>query len=475
MSEPVAAAPGWKSAGRWLAPPAVAAAIWALPHGRFDARAWGLLTVFAATIAGLIAQPLPGGAVVLVAVALVGLLRIVPAPQALSGFANPTVWLIVAAFMVGRGFVKTRLGERIAYALIGAFGGTALRLGYSLVLADLVLAPAIASNTARAGGVLYPITRSVARAFDSEPGPTARRLGAFLMKAVYQGDLVVSAMFLTAMTGNPLVAEMARQSSGVAVTWAGWALAAALPGAAGIAVVPLLVYRLCPPEVGPVPEARGLARSRLAEMGPMSRAEKRMLGVAIAMLVLWATGTWHDISSTTVALAGVAALLLLDVLQWSDIQSEGVAWDAFVWFGGLVMMAEKMNEAGLLSAFVAGVAPLVGGWRWPVALACLLLLYMYAHYFFASLTAHVTALFPAFFALACARGAPPLLAALALGFFSSINAAMTHYGTGPAVVFYGAGYLSQAEWWKIGFIMSLAHATLWLAVGFPWWKALGLW
>jgi len=84
-------------------------------------------------------------------------------------------------------------------------------------------------------------------------------------------------------------------------------------------------------------------------------------------------------------------------------------------------------------------------------------------------------LFPAFFALACARGAPPLLAALALGFFSSINAAMTHYGTGPAVVFYGAGYLSQAEWWKIGFIMSLAHATLWLAVGFPWWKALGLW
>ena len=104
-----------------------------------------------------------------------------------------------------------------------------------------------------------------------------------------------------------------------------------------------------------------------------------------------------------------------------------------------------------------------------------LLVYLYSHYAFASMVAHVTAMFPAFFALACAQGAPPLLAALALGFFGNINAAMTHYGTGPAAVYFAGGYLSQGRWWRIGLVLSFVHAAIWLGVGFAWWKLIGLW
>jgi DASS family divalent anion:Na+ symporter len=100
---------------------------------------------------------------------------------------------------------------------------------------------------------------------------------------------------------------------------------------------------------------------------------------------------------------------------------------------------------------------------------------VYSHYAFASLVAHVTAMFPAFFAVAIGLGAPPLIAALALGVFSSLNAATTHYGTGPAPIVFGAGYLTQAEWWRIGFLMSLVHLGIWLPVGFLWWKVIGLW
>jgi len=35
-----------------------------------------------------------------------------------------------------------------------------------------------------------------------------------------------------------------------------------------------------------------------------------------------------------------------------------------------------------------------------------------------------------------------------LEFFSSLNAAMTHYGTGSAPVFLGAGYVAQGTWWR---------------------------
>jgi DASS family divalent anion:Na+ symporter len=168
-------------------------------------------------------------------------------------------------------------------------------------------------------------------------------------------------------------------------------------------------------------------------------------------------------------------LLLLGVLQWSDVLAEHGAWDILIWFGGIVMLADKLNKVGLLKAFSSAVASVVAGWRWPLALVLLLVIYNYTHYVFASATAHVTALFPAFLGVAIAVGAPPLLAALSLAFFSNLNATLTHYGTGSAVVIYGAGYVSQARWWRIGFVLSLVHLLLWLGVGFAWWKLLGLW
>ena len=114
----------------------------------------------------------------------------------------------------------------------------------------------------------------------------------------------------------------------------------------------------------------------------------------------------------------------------------------------------------------------MNGWPWWWALVALIVIYVYAHYAFASLVAHVTAMFPAFFAVAVGLGAPPLLAAVAFGVFSSLNAATTHYGTGPAPIVFGAGYVSQAQWWRVGFVISLVHLAIWLPVGFLWWKIL---
>jgi DASS family divalent anion:Na+ symporter len=460
---------------RWLVPLAVGAAVQVVPHGGHDPRGWGLLAVFAATIAGLIARPLPAGAVVMVAVTAANLLGLLTVGQALSGFGNSTVWLIVAAFIFARGFVQTRLGERIAYLIISAVGRSALRLGYALLAADLVMAPVTASNTARAGGVLFPVTRSIARAFDSNPGPTASRLGTFLMAALYQGDLIVAGMFLTSMAANPLVAEMAFQGSGARLTWGTWALAAIVPGLVALAVVPYVVYRLCPPEVTDTTEVRTHARERLRDLGPMSRSEKGMLGVFLVVLSLWVTTAWHGISTTTVAYLGISGLLVLRVIGWQDVLEETGAWNALVWFGGLVMLAGQLNETGLIGVFAERSGSLVEGLPWPLALSALLVIYLYSHYAFASMTAHVTAMFPAFFALACALGAPPLLAAVSLGIFSNLNGCLTHYGAGPAPVIYGAGYVSQGRWWKVGFVVSVLHCLIWLPLGFAWWKLIGLW
>lgn len=467
--------PARVSPWRWIVPLMAGAAVWVSPHAGFSSQAWTLLGLFTATVVALMTRPLPAGAVVVVSITAGILLRLFTLQEALSGFGNTTVWLIVAAFLFSRGFLQTRLGERIAYNVVRRLGGSPLRLGYSLVLADLVMAPMTPSNTARAGGILFPITLNVARAFGSEPGPTAARMGTFLMKTLYQGDLVVSSMFLTATAPNPLVAEIARQSAGIEVTWTTWALAALVPGLIGLVAVPFVVYRLCPPQVRDTTAARMLADDRLASLGPMTRPERVMLAIFSIVLVLWLTGEWHGLSATTTAYVGLTLLLLSRVLDWQDILDERGAWDALIWFGGLIMLSGQLDKAGLPAAFANVSAGLVGDWQWWWALAALMVIYLYSHYAFASLVAHVTAMFPAFFAAAVGLGAPPLLAALSLGFFSSLNAATTHYGTGPAPIVFGAGYLTQAQWWRVGFLISLVHLAIWLPVGFLWWKVIGLW
>ena len=460
---------------RWLVPLGVAAAVWLLPHAGFAARRWGLLCLFSATVCGLITRPLPAGALVIVALTAGVLLQLLTLPEALAGFSNTTVWLIVAAFLFARGFVQTRLGERIAYGIIERLGGRPLRLGYSIALADLVMAPITPSNTARAGGILFPVTLNVARAFGSEPGTPSGRIGAFLLMTLYQSDLVVCAMFLTAVAPNPLVAELARTASGVEITWTTWAFAAALPGVLSLIAVPFVIFRLCPPEVSETTAAQRLATERLHAMGRMTRDERVMVAVFSLLLVLWLTGEWHGVSAVAVALLGVSLLLVTHVLDWRDILGDAGAWDGLIWFGGLVALAAELQDAGFPDALARGVAGLVGGWSWTWGLAFMLTVYLYAHYGFASLAAHVTAMFPAFFAAAIGLGAPPLLAALSFGFFSSLNAATTHYGTGPAPIIFGAGYLTQAEWWRIGFVISVFHLGIWLPVGFLWWTAIGLW
>ena len=73
----------------------------------------------------------------------------------LSGFANNTVWLIVAAFLLTRGFIKTGLGRRIAYLFIRTFGRKTLGLAYAIAASDLVLSPATPSNTWFGVGFLW--------------------------------------------------------------------------------------------------------------------------------------------------------------------------------------------------------------------------------------------------------------------------------------------------------------------------------
>jgi len=235
------------------------------------------------------------------------------------------------------------------------------------------------------------------------------------------------------------------------------------------------LYWLYPPEIKSTPDAARMATAKLQEMGPITVNEWMMSAVFVLLLVLWIFGQSLGLDATTAALVGLGLLLVAGVLTWQDVINETGAWDTLVWFAALVMMASFLNELGLIPWFTATMSTLVGGMNWIVAFGVLSLLYFYSHYLFASNTAHVSAMYAAFLAVAIAAGAPPVLAALVLGFFSSLFSSMTHYGTGPAPIFFGSGYVGMGEWWKMGALISVINVVIWLSVGTLWWKVIGLW
>ena len=171
----------------------------------------------------------------------------------------------------------------------------------------------------------------------------------------------------------------------------------------------------------------------------------------------------------------IAALLLTGVLTWDDLSHDHEAWNTFVWFAALVMMATYLGEFGLTTWFSGQVAPLFAGVGWVPGFLGLILVYFYSHYFFASITAHVSAMYAPFLAVAPALGAPPLLAALVLALFSNLMASLTHYGTAPAPILFGSGHVTLGAWWRVGALVSVVNIAIWLGVGAAWWKTLGLW
>ncbi|HEY6189672.1 MAG TPA: DASS family sodium-coupled anion symporter [Pyrinomonadaceae bacterium] len=462
---------------------ALAIAFAPVPAG-ITPQSWRLLAIFVATIIGCILRPVPGGAMVLIGITALALSGALSVNEALRGYSDPIVWLVLAAFMISRGMTKTGLGRRIAFLFIRAIGKRSLGLGYALILTDMLLASVVPSTGARSGGIIFPIARSLAQAYDSEPGPTARRLGAYLMVLLYQCDVIICAMFLTGQASNVLIAKFAQQVTGITLTYSRWAMGAIVPGIVSLVVVPLLLYRIFPPEIKHTPAASEYAAEELRRIGPMRWPEKIMLMVFGLVAALWIVGdklealTGGRVSSihyAVVALIGICVLLLSNVLDWEDVISERGAWDVFIWYGGLVRMAEALGETGITKRFAEGAAGLTSGWTWWAALGVLLLIYFYAHYAFASITAHATAMYIPFLTVILVAGTPPYLAVLALAYFSNLDASLTHYGTTPAPIWFGAGYVKQRTWWWLGLVVSVPNILIWTVLGFLWWKLLGWW
>eukprot|EP00899_Mesostigma_viride_P020051 jgi/Mesvir1/28047/Mv04650-RA.1 len=441
-------------------------------------QAWQLFAIFLSTITGLVVAPLPVGAWAFVGLTVTVLTRTLPFTAAFTAFTNEVIWLIVISFFFARGFVKTGLGDRVATMFVQKLGKSTLGLSYGLVLSEALLAPAMPSTTARAGGVFLPIINSLARANDSKPNdPSSAKIGTYLVQSQLQASAHSSALFLTAAAQNLLCLKIAAEMGAVVASpWLTWFKGALLPAAICIAVTPFLMYKLCPPTIKETPEAPALATKKLEAMGNMSSSEKVMVATMLGAVALWVCGDAIGISSVVTAMLGLTTLLATGVLTWRDCLEETSAWDTLLWFAVLVGMSGQLNTLGLVPWVSDTVAKGINGMAlgWPKALLLLNTAYFFVHYLFASQTAQVGALFAAFNGMAIAAGAPAVVSVLSFAYMSNLFGALTHYSSGQAAVYYGSGYTSLELTFKLGIIFGLLSLAVWAGAGGIWWKLLGL-
>ena len=447
---------------------AIGLGIWFVPVPEgLTAPAWHLFALFIAAIVSVVAGALPILTASVLALALAVLSGTLSPAKAYAGFANATILLIVVAFLVARAVVKCGLGQRIGHLVVSLFGRSTLGLSYSVFIVDAVIAPAFPSNTARSG-ILYPLASSLAEAAGAKPGePGRKRLGALLMFSGMASLSLSSALWLTAMAANPLGTEIAKPL-GLHIGFGSWLIAAALPTLLGIALLPLVLYKIIGPEVTATPEAPAAARKALAALGPLSRSERIVAATFLFMVVLWAASGTLQIDSTAIAFLGLGVLLGTGVLTLGDIAKEGDVLATYIWFAALFTLSGQLNELGFMGYLGQRLAGELAGLAWVWAGLVLVVAYVLMHYLFVSQTAHLLALFGVFLDVGVKLGVPAGPLAFQLLFATNYFSAITPQGSSANLLFAGSGFLAQGELYKLGIICTLFNLLLYLLVGTPW-------
>jgi L-tartrate/succinate antiporter len=470
-----------------IIPITATALIWLLPvPDGLTVNAMRYLGIFLGVILALILEPLPNSAVGLIGVTLAGSLRLVPMPDgkaatlggslnwALSGFVDSTVWLIFVAYMFAMGYEKTGLGKRIALLLMKKLGSKALGLGFATALSDLALAPFIPSNTARSAGSVYPVVKNIPPMYGSLPNSEPRKIGAYLMWICIATTSVTSSMFFTGLAPNLLAISLIGKAPGVtdpaAVTmsWMQWFWCMLPTGVILFILVPLITYAIYPPTQKAFPETPKWATSELEKLGTATRKEWLMAIMALLALLLWIFGS-KVMNATMVAIFVLCLMVILDIINWDDVVSNKSAWNTLTWFATLVAMASGLARVGFLKWLGVIFASHLAGSSTAIVLFGLLAFFYFSHYFFASLTAHTTAIMPVLLATGAAvPGIDMKLLGMMLAGSLGIMGILTPYGTGPSPVYYNTGYIEKKTFWAFGAIYGFIFFAVYVVFAMYW-------
>ncbi|WP_122316419.1 DASS family sodium-coupled anion symporter [Pseudomonas cichorii] len=391
--------------------------------------------------------------------------------MALTGFSNPALALVTGALFLAAAMTHTGLDRRIALVTLSRVGTSTRRIMIGAIVVTILLSLVVPSATARSACVV-PIMMGVIAAFGVDK---RSNIAVAIMIIVAQGTSVWNIGIQTAAAQNLLTAGFMDKMLGQRVSWIDWLIAGAPWALIMSGVLILLVLKLLPPESDSIPGGKEAVAKSLAEIGPMTGAQKRLLSVSVLLLMFWSTeGKLHSFDTTSTTYAGLVILLLprWGVMTWKDVQSR-IPWGTVIvfgvgislgtallttqagqWLGGQVVARTGLDQLGSLGIFA-------------VLGAFLILI----HLGFASATALTSALLPILIAVLQTLpgdfnrlGMTMLLGfVVSYGFILPINAPQN-------MVCLGTETFNARQFASVGIPMTLIGYVLMLVFGMTYWK-----
>lgn len=385
------------------------------------------------------------------------------APEALAPFFHPILALFFGGFLMAEAMRRVGLDRRLALWLVARAGQSPVRL-FAALLGVAAFASMWMSNTA-ATALLIPIALAI-----TEPIGHAGYRKAVVLGIAYAATTggVGSAI---GTPGNLLAIEMLDTFAGQSISFAGW-FAYGLPMV--LLFLPLMGFVLWRRSgVRVAPEAFAAVRARateaLRETGPVTRGQRIVLGVFVAIMGCWLTETWHGVDPGIVALGGVVALSLLGQLGVDDLGR--ISWGSLLTFGGGLALGRFLVASGASDQLAMALGGLAGlpSFVGVAAVAALAL----ALTTFASNTATAAMLIPLALPLAGVLGMDPRLLVIVVAIASSIDYAVV-IGTPPTMIAFATRLYTAREIFRTGILLDVLGLVVLLTAVVGLWHLLGI-
>jgi len=442
------------------------------PKGLSD-DGFNMFIIFICVIISILIKSIPMAVSVLSGLSIAILFKVISLKEALSGYGNSSTWLVTIAFLLSGIIIDSGLGKRISLLCIHFFGKTIIGIGYAICIAELILGPLVPSVTARGGGILAPIVKSLSRTLGSYPEKSPEIAGKYLHLVGAHANMITGAMFLTGMAANPIISEAGKNIFNIEFDWLSWAYGSIVPGIISLFLLPIFFKYISKPEIKETKQIRNEVKKQLKSIGKWSKNEIKISFILISMLILWISKPIHGYGTTTVALFGLVILLISKTVSWEQMSKNDKAWDSLIWLGGLITLATSLKNTGFISWFADNIQYFVQGFSPLLILLTVGIIYFYSMYFFSMLTAHIAAFIGAIFLILSSTNLNPFLVIGTIGYLSNLCGCLTNYSSGPIIIYFGNGYVTSPSWFKIGFIISIYHLIIWIGFGSIWWKLIG--
>lgn len=395
--------------------------------------------------------------------------------MALSGFSSGAVALVAAALALATAMQATGLHRRIALYVLKVAGEKTSRIVAGAIIISIILAFFVPSATARAGAVV-PILLGMVAAFGLA---VDSKLSALLVITAVQAVSIWNVGIKTAAAQNLVAIGFIEDQMGQTVSWGQWFMWAA-PWSVLMSIALYFIMRAAiKPEVDHIEGGRALVEKQLAEMGPMTGAEKRLTAIAVVLLLFWATeGFLHPINSSTITLAAIAIMLLpgIGVMDFKYAQDH-INWGTLIVFAVGISLGSFLLETGAATWLSERTFGALGIASMPIlaTIAIVSLFNIIIHLGFASATSLASALIPVFIALAATLDVPNggigfvviQQFVICFGFLLPISAPQN-------MLAYGTGAFSTRQFLKAGIPLTIVGYLLILLLSATYWQWIGL-